>query len=790
MTGDYLMVEGKPFYLRGGEFQYFRLNRKKWRKRLIQAIDGGLNTISIPIPWCHHETEEGRFDFTGQTSPQRDLNAFLDMVTNVGLKMIVKPGPYIGCGFRLGGFPEWMVTDYPQTTSRGADGSFQTRSLVPAEGEPFYREFVRKWLRAVIGVLAGHQIDQGGGAILLQIDHQTAGTMENFVDSLHDPATLNTHWPKFLERKYGSIDEYNARFNTKASEFSEIRAPLGLDETDATRRWIDWLHFKRRFYSEWWIQLARWCREFGWTAPFIFNEPLKGYFPHGVPAEFGTVLRQSKLQGVIACEVHADRVMDLRGVIEPAIALELLKSNPAPGPAINVDVGINGPTARSNLSEINWEILLRLGVAQGLKGTVLGPYAAVKADPRLVFHGPEFHEPACLSIAGESSGGYYQTKRFFKFINAWDEGLLNSQTLTDAAIAYAPGPRVPDLLDARRRLDGLADAKNVSSAKPIRMWEQINDLTMLLKRLNISAGLLDVTNPNLRAERKWLFVPCSGIMEREGVEFILDHLTAGGGCLFHPTIPTRHPDGTADSRLADKLDVELLDELRFDDDHPWNQRSRFIEFPGEGGEFHFEGTVFEHRFSKSAETLATCRGKPVAATSLDGKAIVVGFNAEFSSLGSLRFWRTMIEKFMNINPVLRSEGTYYHALLRKGLDTSFLFVMNVVGATGKSEIFFDDPIFPGEKARLKIDMKPHEARCLIINGSIDGRRLLYTSSEVIPGANGELELHGAPGTQGRVVFPRPIQAKLDGFVVKSSERNGFHVLKYVHAANPRILEFS
>jgi len=85
ISGKYLLINGKPTYLRSGEITYFRVKKKEWGERLKKAKEVGLICISTYIPWFWHEPEEGEFDFTGKTHPQRDLRSYLDLIADSGL---------------------------------------------------------------------------------------------------------------------------------------------------------------------------------------------------------------------------------------------------------------------------------------------------------------------------------------------------------------------------------------------------------------------------------------------------------------------------------------------------------------------------------------------------------------------------------------------------------------------------------------------------------------------------------------------------------------------------------
>ncbi|XP_021574015.1 beta-galactosidase-1-like protein 2 isoform X2 [Carlito syrichta] len=67
----------------------------------------GLNTLTTYVPWNLHEPERGKFDFSGNL----DLEAFVLMAAEIGLWVILRPGPYICSEIDLGGLPSWLLQD-------------------------------------------------------------------------------------------------------------------------------------------------------------------------------------------------------------------------------------------------------------------------------------------------------------------------------------------------------------------------------------------------------------------------------------------------------------------------------------------------------------------------------------------------------------------------------------------------------------------------------------------------------------------------------------------------------
>ncbi|XP_058520069.1 beta-galactosidase-1-like protein 2 isoform X5 [Ochotona princeps] len=101
------MLEDSTFWIFGGSIHYFRVPREYWRDRLLKMKACGLNTLTTYVPWNLHEPERGKFDFSGNL----DLEAFVLMAAEIGLWVILRPGPYICSEIDLGGLPSWLLQD-------------------------------------------------------------------------------------------------------------------------------------------------------------------------------------------------------------------------------------------------------------------------------------------------------------------------------------------------------------------------------------------------------------------------------------------------------------------------------------------------------------------------------------------------------------------------------------------------------------------------------------------------------------------------------------------------------
>ncbi len=104
---DRLTIDGEEFYLAAGDLQYFRIHPTEWKRRLELMKDFGLNAVQTYCPWNLHEPREGVFDFSGIL----DLAKFLETCAEVGLKVLLRPSPYLCGEWDGGGLPWWLLKD-------------------------------------------------------------------------------------------------------------------------------------------------------------------------------------------------------------------------------------------------------------------------------------------------------------------------------------------------------------------------------------------------------------------------------------------------------------------------------------------------------------------------------------------------------------------------------------------------------------------------------------------------------------------------------------------------------
>lgn len=122
---------------------------------IMQKIKAaGFNGFSIYSHWGFHSAADGKLDFE---SGAHDFSRIFTLAQDLGLYVIVRPGPYINAETTAGGFPGWLLTgDYG--TLRNND----TR----------YTEAWTPYWEALSQMTAKHAITNGGNVILYQVENE------------------------------------------------------------------------------------------------------------------------------------------------------------------------------------------------------------------------------------------------------------------------------------------------------------------------------------------------------------------------------------------------------------------------------------------------------------------------------------------------------------------------------------------------------------------------------------------------------------------------------------------
>ncbi len=179
-----LRLDGRPWIPVMGEFHYTRYPASEWREELLKMKAGGITIVSTYVFWIHHEEIEGDWNW----SDNHDLHEFVRLAGSVGLKVIVRCGPWCHGEVRNGGFPDWVV-------SKG----WKLRST-----DPRFLGAVRILYGQIARHLDGLLWKDGGPVIGVQVDNEYGGPAEYLLAlkqiardaGLDLPIYTRTGWPQ------------------------------------------------------------------------------------------------------------------------------------------------------------------------------------------------------------------------------------------------------------------------------------------------------------------------------------------------------------------------------------------------------------------------------------------------------------------------------------------------------------------------------------------------------------------------------------------------------------------
>ena len=153
---DQFLLDEKPFRILSGAIHYFRVVPEYWQDRLEKARLFGLNTVETYVPWNLHEPRPGEFLFDGML----DLVRFIRAAGELGLKVILRPGPYICSEWDFGGLPAWLLKD----------PAMQVRCKYPP-----YLQAVDRFFAAILPLVVPLQVSHGGPIIAVQVENEYGG---------------------------------------------------------------------------------------------------------------------------------------------------------------------------------------------------------------------------------------------------------------------------------------------------------------------------------------------------------------------------------------------------------------------------------------------------------------------------------------------------------------------------------------------------------------------------------------------------------------------------------------
>lgn len=273
-------VSGLELFPNSAEIHYWRVQRQRWPFCFRHIKEAGFSIVATCVPWNYHEYEQGKFDFTGETDPQRDLLAFLKECRQIGFRVILKPGPWISSEWKNGGHPDYLFESDEMTARDANDEPLYARQsadvapgYVPCYAHPDFMKHVRRYFTALVEAIRD-QIHPNGNVFLIQLDNEVSHCSRSgpFEADYHQ---LVTHklYPRYLQGRYKDIERLNSIYLTDLKDFSECAPPRKMEvntERDIVR-YFDWVEFKERYLATYLVQLRKIFTDLGVNADLFTN---------------------------------------------------------------------------------------------------------------------------------------------------------------------------------------------------------------------------------------------------------------------------------------------------------------------------------------------------------------------------------------------------------------------------------------------------------------------------------------------------------------------------------------
>ncbi|MDD3154485.1 MAG: beta-galactosidase [Victivallaceae bacterium] len=253
-------IDDKKRQILAGVMHYFRVPRAAWRDRMQKAVDLGLNCIETYMCANLHEPKEGQFCFEGQL----DIHAYIKLAEELGLYVIVRPGPYICSEWDNGGLPFWLMTK-PQIEFR--------------RDNAVYFDYLQRYFQRVFAILSPLQIDRNGPVIAIGLENE-------YGSYSHDLTYLRKQLDLF--RKNGvtvPVFTSDGGMNPLLATAGISECPMTLNFGSNARKYFD--NGKKLFPNDPEFCMEFWCEWFDhWGEPGVIPRP-----PEETAAEAEAILK-------------------------------------------------------------------------------------------------------------------------------------------------------------------------------------------------------------------------------------------------------------------------------------------------------------------------------------------------------------------------------------------------------------------------------------------------------------------------------------------------------------------
>ncbi|WP_337872843.1 beta-galactosidase [Ignavibacterium sp.] len=544
-TEKYFTKNGEPYFLISGEVHYFRIQANKWKKHLQLLKESDANTASTYIPWDWHEIEANKFDFEGNSNPERNLIKFLKLCNELEIDLIVKPGPYILAEYKNQGLPSWLLKKLGKKAfAQGENGNIISDDLVTYLSDEFL-EYTFKWYDKVLPIISSFQKKNNGPIVMMQICNEI-GVFQWLSGNIDYNPKVISLYNDFIKKKYNTIDSLNSVYSTNYQNLDEVKPPVGRIKTKTDYcAYFDFHLFFRHYYNQYITILKNKIRSYGIEVQLTHNIPGWIYGNASeLPMLIGTYSEIIKNHNDIIFGLdHIPEFQSFRNAHSGLACNKILQAVQPNSPvwAAEFQAGTREHHVRAYASDL--ETFYFASLAHGMKGFNYYMFSQGVNPQGKGFYGKTFYYQTAIDANGNKLDLYNSIKKVNHFIRNEKVDLITSQTNADICIAlYKPyfyTELTTSQLLKEKRLN-VSDLGLFVDPRFLREEILFNGLMRGLQTLNYNYDVADLDNCDFKKllTYKQLWVLSTEFMDANTQQLLADYVKSGGTMIIYPIIPT------------------------------------------------------------------------------------------------------------------------------------------------------------------------------------------------------------------------------------------------------------
>ncbi len=528
IDGNMLRLRGETIPLLSGEVQFFRMPPEAWEPCLRAVKKMGLPIVSTYLSWRRFALGVDEYDLLGKTDPHLNLPRFLELCRDLGLWVILKPGPWICAEETNGGYPDWLVSDpelqvldCQDRPVQGYNPPFQ--SPIPSYFHPKYQGYVQRWLEAVDQVILPYTYPNGP-ILLVQLDNEPGFTFhDRMFESDYNPYVANKGglYSQWLKKKYEGCESLPVVYAQENPDMGRVCPPrtLRISKQEELTRYWDWVEFKEWLLAGHVRSICADHQRNGLTQ-VLFTTNYNDHPQLATPNDWHRLEAAGDIGGFDYYPTLPMRSSDFAKMVK-ALNYSRSVNRLAWSPEIMCGIwSFEGqPHTAIDLSPADFEYLYLTCLAYGLKG--MNFYMLADRDNWV---------GSPLDIHGQTSPTAQAVEKTNRLMNTIPHFFEMDCKQPLGVAFYHPYAR--EAFIANETATSLG---NYQLGDAYAHFEQVyRDLL----ELNLNPGLIDLwVNPQALHNYRLVILPAGSYMDRQAQQALVDYVLSGGILVVYPALP-------------------------------------------------------------------------------------------------------------------------------------------------------------------------------------------------------------------------------------------------------------